>query len=78
VSIELCLSVCCYSCYSHLGLLEKLLTACIKCLKPQYLDLPMGLVGRLTLCGSAFIDEFVNVINDHNVSEMVINALVFQ
>ena len=61
----------CDSCYSHLGLLEKLLSACITCVKPQYLDLPIGLVGRLVLSGAAFIDQFVNVINSHNVSVFV-------
>jgi len=56
------------SCYSHLGLLEKLLSACITCLKPEYLDLPIGFVGRLVLSGPAFIDQFISVINSHNVS----------
>jgi len=62
----------CYgSCYSQLGLLEKLLSACITCLKPEHLDLPIGLVGRLVLSGPAFIDQFVNIINNHNVRSVL-------
>jgi len=59
------------SCYSQLGLLEKLLAACITSLKPEHLDLPIGLVGRLVLSSPAFIDQFINVINSHNVSASV-------
>ena len=56
------------SCYSHLGLLDKLLAACVTSLKPEHLDLPIGLVGRLVLSGQAFIDQFTSSINSHNVS----------
>jgi len=65
------MKLCCISCYSQLGLLEKLLAACIASLKPEHLDLPIGLVGRLVLSGPAFIDQFINVINSHNVSDFV-------
>ena len=65
------LNLCCISCYLQLGLLEKLLAACITSLKPEHLDLPIGLVGRLVLSGPAFIDQFINVINSHNVSDFV-------
>ena len=65
------MKLCHYSCYSQLGLLEKLLAACITCLKPEHLDLPIGLVSRLVLSGAAFVDQFVNVINGRNVSAFV-------
>jgi len=60
------------SCYADLRLLERLLAACITCLKPQYLDLPVGLVARLVLSDATFIDQFVRVVNDHNVSPTAI------
>ena len=71
------MKLCHGSCYSHLALLEKLLSACITCLKPEHLDLPIGLVGRLVLSGPAFIDQFISVVNSHNVSFSVLPYICF-